>query len=225
MYILNHSQILIYISLAQRVDIDTLANDIGEPNFRHCLQSFLHEQLELDPFSPSFYLPDRLYVYSSAVATFYAPSDFCGTGGMRRERMHAVPSWRHGPPRYDTIFVNTNESEPGMRGLSVARARLFFSVTVKRVKYQCVLVHWYSLLGNSPDECTGMWVVEPDILDNGLPRTAVIHLDTVVRLAHLLSIYGEEQAPRGVKYSDSLDTFSGFYVNKYADHHAFEIAF
>lgn len=112
-----------------------------------------------------------------------------------------------------------------MRGLSVARARLFFSVTVKRVKYQCVLVHWCSLLGNSPDECTGMWVVEPDVLDNGLPRTAVIHLDTVVHLAHLLPIYGEEQAPRGVKYSDSLDTFSGFYVNKYADHHAFEIAF
>ena len=70
-----------------------------------------------------------------------------------------------------------------------------------------------------------MWVVEPDILDDGLPQTAVTYLDTVVCLAHLLPTYGEEQAPRGVKYTGSLDTFSEFYVNKYADHHAFEIAF
>ena len=70
-----------------------------------------------------------------------------------------------------------------------------------------------------------MWVVKPDILDDGLPWTAVTHLDTVVCLAHLLPIYGEEQAPRGVKYTGSLDTFSKFYINKYIDHHAFEIAF
>ena len=70
-----------------------------------------------------------------------------------------------------------------------------------------------------------MWVVEPDVLDDGLPQTAVIRLDTVVCLAHLLPIYGEEQTPRSVKYSDSLDMFPKFYANKYTDHHAFEIAF
>lgn len=170
-------------------------------------------------------MPDKIYVHSSAIATFYAPSDICGTGGMRRERMHAVTSWRRGKPRYDCVFVNTDECERGMRGLSVARARVFFSVTVNRIKYPCALVHWYSRLGDSPDENTGMWVVEPDILDDGRPRTAIIHLDTIVRLAHLLPIYGEEVAPRGVKYTDSLDTFIEFYVNKFADHHAFEIAF
>ena len=66
------------------------------------------------------------------------------------------------------------------------------------------------------DKNTGMWVVEPDILDDRRPQTAVIHLDTIVHLAHLLPIYEEERA---------LDTFSEFYVNKFADHHAFEIAF
>ena len=70
-----------------------------------------------------------------------------------------------------------------------------------------------------------MWVVKPNILDDGMPWTAVIHLDSIVRLAHLLPIYGEEWAPRGLKYTDSLDFFSEFYVNKFADHHAFEIAF
>ena len=104
----------------------------------------------------------------SPVATATAPSDICGTGRMHHECMHAVTSWRNGPPQYDSIFVNTNESELGMHGLNVAQARLFFSITVNHIMYHCALVHWYSL-GNSPDECTGMWVVEPNILDNGLP--------------------------------------------------------
>ena len=212
--------------VARRVDLDTLTNNIGEPNLRNYLQRFLHDQLESDTSSsPVFYLPDKVYVYSSAVATFYAPSDLCGSGGMRRERIHAVTSWRQGAPRYDCVFINTDDSEPGMRGLSVAQAKLFFAATVDRVKYSCALVHWYSLIGDSADECTGMWVIEPDILDDGTPWTAVIHLDSIVRLAHLLPIYGEELAPRGLKYTDSLDFFSEFYVNKFADHHAFEIAF
>ena len=111
---------------------------------------------------------------------------------MHRECMHAVTSWRQGAPQYDCIFINTDESELGMHGLSVAWAKLFFAATVNRVKYSCALVHWYSVIKDSPDECTGMWVVRPDILDDGTPRTAVIHLDSIVRLAHLLPIYVEE---------------------------------
>ena len=144
---------------------------------------------------------------------------------MRCEHIHTITSWRCGKPRYDCVFVNSDELTPGMLGLNVAQARLFFSVTVNRIKYSCALVHWYSRLGDSMDKNTGMWVVEPDILDDGRPWAAVIHLDMIVRLVHLLPIYEEERAPRGVKYTDSLDTFSEFYVNKFADHHAFEIAF
>ena len=175
--------------------------------------------------SPFIYIPDKVHVYSSAVTIFHAPSDLCGTGGMRRERIRAVTSWRHGRPRYDSIFVNAHELQQGMLGLNVARARLFFSVTMNHVKYPCALVHWYTIVGDSPDDNTGMWVVEPDILDNGQPRTAVIHLDTIVRLAHLLPIYRDRPAPKGVQYTDTLDTFSQFYVSKFADHHAFEIAY
>ena len=54
----------------------------------------------------------------------------------------------------------------------------------------------------------GIWVVEPDVLDNGQPWTAMIHLDTIVCLSHLLPIYRDKQAPRSMKYTDSLDTFS-----------------
>ena len=109
--------------------------------------------------------------------------------------------------------------------MNVAGAKLFFSVTMNRIKYPCALVHWYLLVGDSPDENMGMWVVELDILDNGWPWTAVIHLDTIVCLAHLLPIYRERRAPRGMKYTDSSDTFSEFYVSKFADHHTVKIAF
>ena len=186
--------------VAQRVDLDTLANNIGEPNLRNYLQHFLHNQLKLDTSSsPVFYLPDKIYVYSSAIATFYALSDLCGSGGMRCECIHAVTSWRQGAPWYNCVFINTDDLELGMRGLSVAQAKLFFTATVDHVKYSCVLVHWYSLIGDSTDECTGMWVVKPNILDDGTPQTAEIHLDSIVQLAHLLSIYGEEPALRGLK--------------------------
>ena len=208
------------------VDLDMLANDIGEPHLHQYLQQFLQDQLKLDGSSSAFfYLPDKIYVYSSAIATFYAPSNLCGSSNMCHECMHAVTSWRQCAPQYDRVFINTDESEPGMCSLSVSWANPFFTTTVNCVKYSCALVHWYSLIGDSADECTGMWVVKPDILDDGTPWTAVIHLDSIVWLAHLLPIYGEEQAPRGLKYMDSLDFFSEFYVNKFADHHAFEITF
>ena len=80
-------------------------------------------------------------------------------------------------------------------------------------KYPYVLVHWYSPVGDSSNENTGMWVVECEVVD-GKPRTAVIHLDTILCLAHLLPIYYNKLAPRDIKYTDSLDTFSEFYISK-----------
>ena len=63
------------------------------------------------------------------------------------------------------------------------------------------------------------------ILDDRKPWTLVICLDSILCLAHLLPIYGDKQAPRGMKYMNSLDTFEEFYVSKFTDNHTFEIAF
>ena len=62
----------------------------------------------------------KISIYPSALATFHAPSDISGVGGMRRERIRAMKSWRKGPGCYDTVFVNMN-SLKGMLGLNVAR--------------------------------------------------------------------------------------------------------
>lgn len=72
-----------------------------------------------------------------------------------------------------------------------------------------------------------MWSVEPEVFDDGSCNLSIIHLDSVVCLVHLLPIHHNETAPsrHQLNYTRSLDAFSAFYVNKYADHHAFEISF
>ena len=72
---------------------------------------------------------------------------------------------------------------------------------------------------------SGMWMVRPAATEDGQPEVLVIHLDCVFRAAHLLPIYGDIPTPDNVSLYNSLDAFVGFYVNKYADHHAFEIAY
>ena len=210
---------------------EDVAVEIEQPDFPNLIQQFIYNEQCSDHVSndssasalPNFY--GKISVYPSAVATFHAPSDISGIGGMHRERIRAVKSWRKGLGRYDTIFVNTDSSIEGMQGLEIARVRLFFSFSHDGIKYPCALVRWFSRLGDSPDDNTGMWVVEPDTLDDGEPFMSIIHLDAIVRASHLLPVFGQGRVSKTIQFSDTLDTFTRFYVNKYIDHHAFEIAF
>lgn len=169
-------------------------------------------------------LTGKISVFSSASATFYAPSDPSGITGMRREHIRAVPSWRRGPGRYDCVFINTHPELEGMRGLDVARVLLLFSFVFNNKIYPCALVHWFSLIHKERDEDTGMWMVRPDMAGDDSPAISVIHLDCIFRAAHLFPIFGQESIPRTILSHNSLDAFISFYVNKYIDHHAFEIA-
>jgi hypothetical protein len=144
---------------------------------------------------------------------------------MRSERIHAISAWRNGPGRYDCVFINTDASAAGMLGLDIARVRLLFSFKHEDTIFPCALVHWFSRVGDSPDEHTGMWIVEPDFAEDGTPSASVIHIDTIYRAAHLMPKYGNGPVPRHLSSTQSLDAFNSYYVNKYIDHHAFEIAF
>jgi hypothetical protein len=52
----------------------------------------------------------------------------------------------------------------------------------------------------------------------------VIHLDYILWVVHLLPICGNKPIPRSISSDNCLDAFVAFYVNKYIDHHVFEIA-
>ncbi|KAK7684399.1 hypothetical protein QCA50_012346 [Cerrena zonata] len=188
----------------------------------------LHPEIEDVLAIPAYDLPIlttcRIQVFNSAIATFHAPSDPSGIGGMHHERVRATPSWRRSYPRHDCVFVSTGP-ERGMRGMHAARICLFFSFRYQERTYPCALVEWFVRIDDLPDADTGMWIVEPEFNNAEERVTSVIHIDTIVRSAHLIPVYGDTMISSTFHFSDSLDAFSTYYVNKYADHHAFEIAF
>ncbi|KAF9044507.1 hypothetical protein BDZ89DRAFT_1099714 [Hymenopellis radicata] len=204
-------------------DIDALGAYIGVDSFTELVQRFLYEDLHGD-------IPDNLnsddlplisskvYVYHSATAYFYAPSDISGIRGMRRERIRSTPSW-YGFHRRDTALVVTDETLPGFRGMSVVRVLLFFSFTHASKEYECALVHWFDRYGAHPDPKTDVRGRQAE------PYLTVVSLNTMVRGVHLLPIFGPHPVPIDHHYAYSLDAYSAFYVNKYADHHANEILF
>ena len=167
---------------------------------------------------------DLITLYPSAVATYFVPSDLSGKGGMHSECIHATPNWRKEGPQYDTIFFITNPNEDDMHGLEVAQVKQFFSFKSQGHLYPCAIVQWYSHCYDEPDEVTGMWVVEPDAYD-GKPTTDIIHVDTIACSAHLIAVHGKNPLPKNIPPCYALHLFNSYYVNKYIDHHAFELAF
>ncbi|KAN0107708.1 hypothetical protein V8E52_009875 [Russula decolorans] len=229
-------------TIQKRVEPNILAAEIDQSNFLELIRHFLYGRLEhsdsdhlllsdsdASPEVSLDNLPEvrgKIAVYTSAVATYYAPSDLSGVGGMHRERIRAVSKWRNGPARYDCVYVLTDPEAEGMRGLDIARVRLFFEFSFKGIKYPYALIQWFSHIAEGPDEDTGMWIVQPDKdVSSGLPIRQVIHLDTIVRAAHLIGVYGDKFLPRGLTFDHSLDVFHSYYVNKFIDHHAYKIAY
>ena len=111
-----------------------------------------------------------------------------------------------------------------MRAYDVTCVLAFFSFTFKGTYFPCAVIRGFDKVGDGPDENTGMWVVRPACLPNHALKLAVIHIDTIYCVAHLISIYGSHSIPHNIQPHESYDTFRSFYVNKFADHHAFEIA-
>jgi hypothetical protein len=215
-------------------DFDDLGHHINHPNLSALVRRFLYDQMNPDSevlgstvdLSECPELYGSASVFNSAVAVFYAPSDLSGIGGMYRERIRATPAWKKGDieaPRYDCMFIDGGLNSPVMQGLRAVRVLLFFSFCSDSVVYPCALVQWFEIVGNEPDQDVGMWMVKPVYTSNNQRLTSVVHLDCALRGAHLLPVFGDRFVPRNLHYSETLDAFRAFYVNKYIDHHAFEI--
>ncbi|OBZ77102.1 hypothetical protein A0H81_03480 [Grifola frondosa] len=206
-----------------------LGNEIGQPRLLELIRRFLYDQMNPDSVltgldvaleaCPQFH--EQISVFYSAASTYYAPSDPSGTGGMHREHLRATPMWWKTAPRFDCAFVNHGSHLDGIHSLDIVRIRLFFSFKRRNIVYPCALVHWFKCIADEPDEDTGLYIVRPES-HRGSPVLSVIHLDTIVRAAHLIVVYGNHTVPEDLSEHHALDAFQYFYVNKYADHHAFE---
>ncbi|KDQ53825.1 hypothetical protein JAAARDRAFT_115144, partial [Jaapia argillacea MUCL 33604] len=184
-------KVMNFVKLAQTYErnypkkLPELATHINQPRLLPLVRRFLFDQLYPTSPIPSSAVPidqcpefsGRVYVYHSAVARFFAPSDICGAGGMYRERIRSNPNWRGEYARYDTVFVEIDPDQSGMRGMVVGRVKLFFSFSYSGKSYPCALVEWLVREDDEPDEVTGMWVVKPEYEGNGRRSMAVIHVE------------------------------------------------
>jgi hypothetical protein len=208
-------------------ELYSLSHHIGQPEFPLAFRQFLFETHHPDSqFTPDEHdcpqFEGRIHVHHSAVATFVAPSDLCGAGGLHRERIRSSPRF-FGHPRHDTVFVVLDEDKRGMEGMVVARVLLFFSFKYRRRDYSCAFVNWFVTTDEKPDEDTGMWTVQLEHDELGeRPTFQVIDINSIARGAHLLPVYGSSRVPEDFIHHDALDRFQSFFVNKFVDHHTFE---
>lgn len=217
--------------LVLKDQIPALARYLRVPKLHELIRRFLREQLysdfdEEDEVVPLAACPwirpsTQVVLHNSATATFFAPSELCGSSGMHSEVIRCTSRWRKGVPRYDTVLVQLSEDK-GMEGMAIGRVRSFLSFTYGITLFECALLEWFEVVGDHPDPVTGMWVVEPEYSDNQ-PAFGIIPIGSIVRSCHLIGVYGTTRIPRSFHFSDSLDAFRQFYVNHYADYHAHEI--
>lgn len=143
---------------------------------------------------------------------------------MLRERIRAVPSWRGGQGRYDTVFIRSQpDASTITTGLVVGRVHQFFAFHFGSYHYSCAIVHDFEFVGDGPDEDMGLWVVQP-VLSGTQPRFRIVSLGDIFRSTHLIPVYNNEILSNKFEHTETLDSFEQFYVNKYIDYHAFETA-
>ena len=122
--------------------------------------------------------------------------------------------------------MNTGEGgnkDLPISGYTVACVLLLFSFEYASENFPMALVWWYILSDNARcrDKATGMWLVEHKYQDEE-PLLAVVHVDTIFCAVHLLPFFRQERVPQHFSHSNTLNMYSMFYVNKFADHHSFE---
>ena len=121
------------------------------------------------------------------------------------------------------MLINQQSRKQPELLICVPRVLAFFSFRQNGKHFPCAVIHWFNQIGDAPDSDTGMWTVQPSFTVNQL-HFAVIHIDAIFRAAHLIPVYGSTPLYPLIKFHHVFDVFTLFYVNKYADHHAFEIA-
>ena len=98
----------------------------------------------------------QIHTYPSATATFHAPSNPSGSGGMFHEVIQATKYWRRREtpgPQYDCVYIVEHSV------LQIARVHSFFSFKYKGNTHWCVLVHWYRLWRDEPDHNNSMYIM------------------------------------------------------------------
>lgn len=140
---------------------------------------------------------------------------------MHRELIRSNPSWRD-HPQFDTVLINTNADEAGMKGMVVGRVMGFMCFTYQGERYPCTLIDWFEMVQDEPSDVTGMYIVQPELDDENNQVSSIVHLDSIFCAVHLTPLYHNTVIPVDFCYWYTLDAFETFYINCYSDYHAHE---
>ncbi|KAJ3502576.1 hypothetical protein NMY22_g18540 [Coprinellus aureogranulatus] len=215
-----------------------LSNWLDKPLLEEDIRRFLYDQLfpDSEDIGMDVRLEDCPYVdpnlhvkiFHTAIALYHAPSEDSGIGGMKREIIRSSPAWQGGAPRHDCVYIEKDPGEVGFKGLGVAQVMFFLSFKHLGVEYQCAYVRWFEAFGDSPCDKTGLWRVVPD-LRRGQRVCSIVHIDSILRSAHLIPVFGTYSArnrvPIRFHHSQALTSYAMFYVNRYIDYNAHETIF
>jgi hypothetical protein len=141
---------------------------------------------------------------------------------MHREMIRSADLWYGQYERCDTVLVRVPGGEAIMGGLRVARVVRFVAFAHVEERYEGALVEWLDVVGQLPDQLTGMWKVKPRLGECGQRTLDYIPLETIVRGCHLIPVYGDDVVPEKYHFSHAHLDFRVFYLNHYADYHSFE---
>ncbi|KAI6035795.1 hypothetical protein EDC04DRAFT_2868768 [Pisolithus marmoratus] len=201
-------------------NIGALAAELGVTEIPNILCHFLHLQLyptdtcdpEDVPLQECPFLDGKIHIYNSAHLIFFVPSNLSGTYGMLHKYIY-----KSCPHHLDY----------GMHGLDVTCILcFFFSFKYQEKLFPWAVVHWFDHVIDGPDTATGMWIVHPSYHMHNHQNIAIIHIDTISHVAHFIPVFASHNInSRDIRPHHSYDIFHSFYVNKYADHHTFKIAF
>ncbi len=111
-----------------------------------------------------------------------------------------------------------------MSGYIISHILLFFSFKYAGEDFPIALVWWYTLSDNAGcrDKVTGMWLIECEFRGEE-PHLVVVHVGSIYCAVHLIPFFRKEWVPQGFSHNNTLDKYTKFYVNRFADHHSFEI--
>ncbi|KAI0038730.1 hypothetical protein FA95DRAFT_1659879, partial [Auriscalpium vulgare] len=99
------------------------------------IRRFLYSQVYPDPDLPADDAPlnecpafsGSINIYPSARATFFAPSELAGPGGMHSEVIRSTASWFQQYERRDTVLIQNGGEDDVMGGMLVGRVMRFMT--------------------------------------------------------------------------------------------------
>ena len=209
--------------LVWRGSLLDLAGYVGVPHFEALICTFIWDQLHM-PLNELLDFDPNVNVYTSAVAVYHTPSDICGIHGMAKECIHATPKWGK--------FRSLVTIQPSLllipiflvwEGLTFPELSLFScSNMVTGLTLAHLYIHswrsmmsWMSTLGCGKFSQTLM----------PMETLYMQWFTSIQSFVQPIWLETDGPLPAAITHITALDMFLSFHVNKYIDHHAYEIAF